>query len=294
MLKVHKPRVYRSVQGCCICRAKSSSSRFTDSKRYEQYFKACFHILEPRQSSEICNACVLLTKRFQKLPPESTKDWRHVVDVRETNSSRTAARGAYNSDSKSKKWTRYSKHRHRSRHRDSSDRESSPSTLPLGSSASPVPPFLPPEAASVKGVTTAPGVDLLATQHPQFRPDGAGGPSSLLPSEVSDLDHEERSEGEPVEAISSFIDLSVWRRHRVCCGLLFRGPYGAVIIDQRFWRPCRNHRPAPNAVANDAVTDARSPNYASNADNDAVLLTPETSAPSSETMSPVGTYTHCG
>ena len=28
-----------SVQGCCICRAKSSSSRFTDSKRYEQYFK---------------------------------------------------------------------------------------------------------------------------------------------------------------------------------------------------------------------------------------------------------------
>ena len=58
--------------------------------------QACFHILEPRQSSEICNACVLLTKRFQKLPPESTKDWRHVVDVREANSSKTAARGAYN------------------------------------------------------------------------------------------------------------------------------------------------------------------------------------------------------
>ena len=65
-----------------------------------------------------------------------------------------------------------------------------------------------------------------------------------------------------MEPISSFIDLSVWRRERVCCGLLFRGPYGAVIIDQRFWRPCRSHKSSPPTI-----TDSRSeqsPNYASN------------------------------
>ncbi|PNJ67324.1 FAM60A isoform 5, partial [Pongo abelii] len=32
----------RSIEGCCICRAKSSSSRFTDSKRYEKDFQSCF------------------------------------------------------------------------------------------------------------------------------------------------------------------------------------------------------------------------------------------------------------
>ncbi|POI31774.1 hypothetical protein CIB84_004475 [Bambusicola thoracicus] len=42
MFGFHKPKMYRSIEGCCICRAKSSSSRFTDSKRYEKDFQNCF------------------------------------------------------------------------------------------------------------------------------------------------------------------------------------------------------------------------------------------------------------
>lgn len=42
MFGFHKPKMYRSLDGCCICRAKSSSSRFTDSKRYEKDFRSCF------------------------------------------------------------------------------------------------------------------------------------------------------------------------------------------------------------------------------------------------------------
>ncbi|ELV10916.1 Protein FAM60A [Tupaia chinensis] len=42
MFGFHKPKMYRSIEGCCICRAKSSSSRFTDSKRYEKDFQSCF------------------------------------------------------------------------------------------------------------------------------------------------------------------------------------------------------------------------------------------------------------
>lgn len=42
MFGFHKPKMYRSLDGCCICRAKSSSSRFTDSKRYEKEFRSCF------------------------------------------------------------------------------------------------------------------------------------------------------------------------------------------------------------------------------------------------------------
>ena len=57
------------------------SSRFTDSKRYEAYFEECFS-LEELRSGEICNACVLLVKRFIKLPAGSTRHWNHVVDAR--------------------------------------------------------------------------------------------------------------------------------------------------------------------------------------------------------------------
>ena len=59
----------------------SFSSRFTDSKRYEMYFAKCFS-LEEERTGEICNACVLLVKRFIKLPLGSSRHWSHVVDAR--------------------------------------------------------------------------------------------------------------------------------------------------------------------------------------------------------------------
>lgn len=81
MFSFHKPKIYRSNLGCCICRAKSSSSRFTDSKKYEPEFDKCFRTAEKR-SGEICNACVLLVKRWKKLPTGTNRNWHHVVDAR--------------------------------------------------------------------------------------------------------------------------------------------------------------------------------------------------------------------
>lgn len=57
------------------------SSRFTDSKKYETDFIQCFQLDNPRRG-EICNACVLLVKRFKRLPPGSNRHWGHVVDAR--------------------------------------------------------------------------------------------------------------------------------------------------------------------------------------------------------------------
>lgn len=87
MFSFHKPKIYRSISGCCICKAKSSSSRFTDSNKYEAEFAQCFRIAVDEHESrrgEICNACVLLVKRWKKLPSESrrVRHWHHVVDAR--------------------------------------------------------------------------------------------------------------------------------------------------------------------------------------------------------------------
>jgi hypothetical protein len=56
------------------------SSRFTDSKKYEDDFLECFQ-LEERRAGEICNACVLLVKRWKKLPAGSERNWRHVSNL---------------------------------------------------------------------------------------------------------------------------------------------------------------------------------------------------------------------
>ena len=55
------------------------SSRFTDSKKYESDFGDCFHLLEQR-TGQICNACVLLVKRWKKLPNRLDRNWNHVSD----------------------------------------------------------------------------------------------------------------------------------------------------------------------------------------------------------------------
>ncbi|RXM30166.1 Caprin-2 [Acipenser ruthenus] len=97
MFGFHKPKMYRSIDGCCICRAKSSSSRFTDSKRYEKDFHSCFGLHENR-SGEICNACVLLVKRWKKLPVGSKKNWNHINTASSSNSQKPRSKSNFEID----------------------------------------------------------------------------------------------------------------------------------------------------------------------------------------------------
>ena len=57
------------------------SSRFTSSAKYEMYFPACFQLAEER-AGQVCNACVLIVKRWRNLPEDTGKHWAHVVDAR--------------------------------------------------------------------------------------------------------------------------------------------------------------------------------------------------------------------
>ena len=57
------------------------SSRFTDSGKYENSFESCFRLNSSR-SGDICNACVLIVKRWRNLPEDTQKNWAHVVNSR--------------------------------------------------------------------------------------------------------------------------------------------------------------------------------------------------------------------
>ncbi|KAL0962626.1 hypothetical protein UPYG_G00342950 [Umbra pygmaea] len=191
MFGFHKPKMYRSVDGCCICRAKSSSSRFTDSKRYERDFHNCFGLSELR-FGEICNACVLLVKRWKKLPAGSIKNWNHVVDAKGSGSSLKTAVG-----SMKMKRARPSQISRVQKELKMHNSDAHSTT----SSASPA-------------------------QSPCY---------SNQSDEGSDT---ELSPGADHSPVFSFLDLTYWKRQKVCCGIIYKGRFGEVLLDPHLYKPC--------------------------------------------------------
>ncbi|EEC04885.1 conserved hypothetical protein, partial [Ixodes scapularis] len=211
MFSFHKPKIYRSALGCCICRAKSSSSRFTDSKKYEPEFARCFRIVEEdRRSGEICNACVLLVKRWKKLPPGTTRDWHHVVDARAGPGTKCVNKGKVKPPKRPLK-------KHRRRHRLGADKRCK---MDIGG------------GALSDDVT------------------GRWAPPCLMPKPRDGYLLGRRAKSAPFR-ISSFLDMSFWRKEKVCCGIIFKGPHGEVLIYPKLLRPCRCRRrlgSAPSVV----------------------------------------------
>lgn len=229
MFASHRPRVFRSRLGCCICGAKSSSSRFTSSSKYEILFSGCFQLNEKRQG-EICNACVLLVKRWKKLPPGSSKNWKHVVDskatVKRTTKPRRSSRSLSLENGKDLSLTSSSNGRATSGPNGSCEQEArdddeietdsgdlSP-TLMCGS-PSPSPSDISDEFSS--GLLTSQAVRRVST---------ASQTSFLFPSLTSSASNK-----------LPFIDLSMWRREEICCGTIFRGPCGEVLVDPKLLNP---------------------------------------------------------
>ncbi|XP_048222959.1 SIN3-HDAC complex-associated factor [Perognathus longimembris pacificus] len=201
MFGFHKPKMYRSIEGCCICRAKSSSSRFTDSKRYEKDFQSCFGLHETR-SGDICNACVLLVKRWKKLPAGSKKNWNHVVDARAGPSLKTTL--------KPKKVKTLSGNRIKSNQ-----------------------------------------ISKLQKEFKRHNSDAHSTTSSASPAQSpcysnqsDDGSDTEMAAGSNRTPVFSFLDLTYWKRQKICCGIIYKGRFGEVLIDTHLFKPCCSNKKA--------------------------------------------------
>jgi len=174
MSSYHKPRVFRSNDGCCICKAKSSSSRFTDSGKYENSFTTCFKLDEShKRHGDICNACVLIVKRWRVLPKDTDKDWHHVVDSRVGPGGSKVTFRNVKRKAEPESEEKFEKIRKKK------------------------------QKLTVKRVTEH--VDNIS------------------------------------DSISGFIDTTYFKRKTICCGVIFEGLCGEVMIDQRLFKRCPHH-----------------------------------------------------
>uniref|UniRef100_A0AAV2LN63 Signal peptide, CUB and EGF-like domain-containing protein 2 n=1 Tax=Knipowitschia caucasica TaxID=637954 RepID=A0AAV2LN63_KNICA len=207
MFGFHKSKIYRSNDGCCICKTKSSSSRFTDSSRYEETFRLCFGLSEERVG-DICNACVLLVKRWKKLPHGSKKNWNHVVDARAGPGFKmTKPKKMKNSDGKKKSKL---KKLHKLKRQNSDAHSTTSSVSPA--------------------------------QSPSY---------SNQSDDGSDIESKQRR---PSPSIYSFLDRTYWKRQKVCCGIVYKGRFGEVIIDPRLFKPCCNTKKQKTLVSTQVAT----------------------------------------
>ncbi|XP_035735894.1 SIN3-HDAC complex-associated factor-like isoform X3 [Vespa mandarinia] len=218
MFSFHKPKVYRSSTGCCICKAKSSSSRFTDSKKYEDDFMECFQ-LEERRTGEICNACVLLVKRWKKLPAGSNRNWRHVVDARAGPGIKSLTKFKSKNKKKLKdapeKFEKIMKKKN-IYIKSETEREQSPAM-----SDDLIEDYVPENSSKCSSRTVSPtGSDDINTVD--------------KPLDIAQEDSDIKND----LTVNGFIDLSYFKREIICCGTIFKGPYGEVIIDPALIKPC--------------------------------------------------------
>ncbi|XP_014470971.1 PREDICTED: protein FAM60A isoform X2 [Dinoponera quadriceps] len=216
MFNFHKPKVYRSSTGCCICKAKSSSSRFTDSKKYEDDFVECFQLQE-RRTGEICNACVLLVKRWKKLPAGSNRNWRHVVDARAGPGIKSLTKYKSRNKKKVKDKPEKTEKIVKKKHvylKTEADREHSPAMSD--------------DLIEYYNVAEVGSKDSSRSESPT---DSDGIAEKQL-DVVPPVEHME------VEHVNDFIDLSYFKREVICCGVIFKGHYGEVIVDPSLLKPC--------------------------------------------------------
>lgn len=203
MFSFHKPKIYRSINGCCICRAKSSSSRFTDSKRYECEFEKCFRIREKR-AGEICNACVLLVKRWKKLPEGTSRHWHHVVDARAGPGIKSSMKIKNNKGPSSSKYKSPLKSKKMYAH-------SIPSSI----------------------------YDMSVNEDSCDKDEFEGSDSEESEVEESQENCQRKNKRKQSDPrISPFLDLSYWKKTEVCCGTIFKGLNGEVLVDPQLLHPC--------------------------------------------------------
>ncbi|XP_072165490.1 SIN3-HDAC complex-associated factor-like [Diadema setosum] len=233
MFTFHRPKIYRSVAGCCICKAKSSSSRFTDSKKYETEFKNCFNLTEgQKRTGEICNACVLLIKRWKKLPKGTERNWNHVVDARAGPGGKSQLRQKLKTQ-KGGPTTSFS----------NNCNNNNPAPLPDHGWSS----RRHKRRHSEKKRMNL--LDGLRSRNPE--PEDAS-PPSPTPSDASETSVSSRTGSRSGSSISSdylddlppllasIIDTTYWKMEKVCCGTIFKGMHGEIMVHPQLLSPCLN------------------------------------------------------
>jgi len=235
----------RSIDGCTICRVKSARHAFVDSNKWKKYFKDVFGISENR-SSEICHLCLKALKRWRRAPKTGKPDFHNIVDskfvqasirrnsVKKRRSSMVEMEVCSKEDNK----VALMEEDDLLSADDSTDDVVDSDGVPDTYFDSPSPDDED-EEDNQNGLVLSNG----STELKKITTDVACQTSFLYPSLTSPQANSDSFK-------LPYIDLSKWRQEEICCGVIFKGPSGEVLVDPKWLNPscnmCNRSATTPN------------------------------------------------
>ena len=225
----------RSIEGCTICRVKSARHAFSESTKWKKYFNDVFGITDNR-TSEICHFCLKILSKWRRSPKNTKPDFKNVVDSkfvqpaprRNSVKKRRLSMVEMEVGSKEDNKVALMEEDDLLSEEGETDEVVDSDGVPGTYFDSPSPDddendeendvaFMSNGSAELKKC-----VSTVACQT-----------SFLYPSLTSP-----RANSESFKL--PYIDLSKWRQEEICCGVIFKGPSGEVLVDPKWLNPSCN------------------------------------------------------
>ena len=209
VMQTERKKLFRSINGCTVCFVKSGHHAFQNSNKWTKYILRVFNLTENR-TNEICSSCVKHILKWRRTPKQSRPNLSHIVKTvqqRRPSSRKTRTSSSIELDTE----TRGNK----VSPKDDVDELSSESELDgdlddtYFDTSSPESIFS--EEFVLKQVK-----------------DASSQTSFLYPALTSPQANDFKL---------PYIDLSKWRQEQICCGVIFRGPSGEVLVDPKWLNP---------------------------------------------------------
>lgn len=223
----------RSIDGCTICKVKCTRHKFHDSAKWKKYFNDVFGITDNR-TSEICYLCLKCVNKWRRSGKHAKPDFKDVVDSRyvlpptnRRNSTKKRRLSVVELEVGTKK--------------DNKVALMEEDDILSGSDQSE-------DDVDSTGVpdtyfdTPSPNESDADVDDVAFISNGNQNTSKVETTEVScQTSFLFPSLTSPQANKDSFklpyIDLSKWRQEEICCGVIFKGPAGEVLVDPKWLNP---------------------------------------------------------
>ena len=223
---VERRTLSRSIEGCTICRVKSARHAFVDSTKWKKYFKDVFGLSENR-SAEICHLCLKAVNKWRRASKNAKPDFQNIVDSKFVPSAarRNSVRRRRSSVVEMEVGT---KEDNKVALMEEDDILSADDTTDdVNSDGLPDTYFDSPSPDDDEGDNDVAFLSNGSSELKKSVNDVACQTSFLYPSLTSPQANSESFK-------LPYIDLSKWRQEDICCGVIFKGPSGEVLVDPKW------------------------------------------------------------
>ncbi|XP_057309955.1 SIN3-HDAC complex-associated factor-like [Hydractinia symbiolongicarpus] len=236
-MRSERRTLFRSIAGCTICGVKSARHPFQDSAKWSKYYEDCFKLSENR-TNEICYLCLKSVKKWRRTPKYAKPDFSSAVDSKcaGLQHRRSSIKKRRSSSLVEMEIGTKEENKVALMEEDDLLSENDSSEDDVDSTGVPSTYF---DTPSPDSLTNGNGEEFNCKQ----TKDVSCQTSFLFPSLTSPQANEFKL---------PYIDLSKWRQEQICCGVIFRGPAGEVLVDPKWLNPscgfCNRSCSTPSAT----------------------------------------------